>query len=101
MRNHRGEFNASSDGLIVPAARFHAQPSRTPTSTVMKSFAFIQLARLSPSAVGEASLCLDGSDVLESPALLPSSNPSTSELAISSRKLQYWLLGSFPAIRTA
>jgi hypothetical protein len=63
-------FWVNSSRLFVPDASVVWMESQTPLAT--ESLALMQSAKLSPSAV-------DGSDVLESAALLASSNPPASQ----------------------
>jgi hypothetical protein len=70
-------FLVNASCRFVSRAFFTCMQSRTPLATATESLAFRQSAELSPSGVGEASLCLDGSDIRE----------TTGELAIGFRKV--------------
>jgi hypothetical protein len=50
--------------------------SQTPLATATDSLAFMQSAKLSRSAIGEASLCFDTSNVLESAELQSAGEPA-------------------------
>jgi hypothetical protein len=81
-RDNRLSFWVNSRDRFVSEAFFSCMQSRTPLATATESHAFKQSAKLSLSAVGEASLCLDGSDVRETAGLLPSRSPLASPLLV-------------------
>jgi hypothetical protein len=76
----RPGFWVNSSGRFVPTTSVVWMESQTPlpTATAVDSLAFLQSAKLSRSAVAEASLCFNGSDVVKSAALLPSRSPPAS-----------------------